>query len=116
MRRARVARFSRICLSHSHEVIRKRIGGLTWHIRRAYLDERLERVLQTPDSPMDDLSGFVVTRLAFRSGKEAYRKAYGIELTGEPAPRPVAAADKRVLGFVVRGYLVAKPPQPKAGR
>ena len=116
VRLARVARFSRICLRHSHEVVRKRISGLTWHIRRAYLDERLERVLQDPDSPTDDPSGFVVTRLAFRSGKEAYRKAYGIELMGESAPHPVAAADKRVLGFVVRGYLVAKSPQPKSGR
>lgn len=115
MRRVRVARFSRICLKHSHEVTRKRIGGLKWHIRRAYLDETLERVLRDPDSHTGDPHGFVVDRLAFRSGKEAYRRAYAIELMGGSAPRPVAAADKRVLGFVVRGYFVAKSPQLNSG-
>ena len=115
-RRARVARFARICLRHSHEVIRKQIGGLKWHIRRAYLDEALERVLRDPDSHAGDHHGFVVDRLAFRSGKKAYRRAYGIELMNGSAPRPVAAADKRVLGVVVRGYFVAILPQPNSGR
>jgi tRNA A-37 threonylcarbamoyl transferase component Bud32 len=115
MRLARVARLSRVCLKHRHEVTTKRIGGLKWHIRRAYLDEALERVLQDPNSHTNDPHGVVVDRLAFRSGKRAYRQAYGIELMGEPAPRPVAAADKRVLGFVVRGYFVTKSPQPNSG-
>jgi tRNA A-37 threonylcarbamoyl transferase component Bud32 len=110
MRRARVARFSRICLRHTHEVARKRIGGLQWHIRRVYLDERLEKILQDPDRQMDNPNGLVVNRLAYRSGKKAYRKAYGSELMGESAPRPVAAADKRLLGVVVCGYFVTKSP------
>ncbi|MGA2139785.1 MAG: lipopolysaccharide kinase InaA family protein [Verrucomicrobiia bacterium] len=108
VRQACVARWSRICLTHSHEVVRKRIGGLQWHIRRAYLDERLERILQDPDRQIDNPNGLVVNRLAYRSGKKAYRKAYGSELMGESAPRPVAAADKRLLGVVVRGYFVTK--------
>jgi tRNA A-37 threonylcarbamoyl transferase component Bud32 len=110
MRRACVARFSRICLRHPHEVARKRIGGLRWHIRRAYLDEKLERILQDPDQQIDDPNAFAINRLAYRSGKKAYRKAYGSELMGESVPRPVAAADRRVLGFVVRGYFVTKSP------
>ncbi|MGA2604790.1 MAG: lipopolysaccharide kinase InaA family protein [Verrucomicrobiia bacterium] len=108
--RARVARLSRICLKHRHEVTTRRIGGSKWHIRLADLDENLERVLREPDNEAGSASGFVVTRLAYRSGKEAYRRAYGKELSGEPAPRPVAAADKRVLGVVVRGYFVTKAP------
>ncbi len=108
--RARVKRVSRICLTHRHEVTTKRIGGLKWHIRIANLDEKLERILQQPDSKAATANGFLVTRLAFRSGKQAYRNAYGKELSGEPGPRPVAAADKRVLGVVVRGYFVAKAP------
>ena len=105
-----MARWSRICLRHSHEVVKKRIGGLLWHIRHEYLNESLERILKDPDRQMDNHNpnGLVVCRLAFRSGKQAYRKAYGSELMGESAPRPVAAADKRVLGFVVRGYFVTK--------
>jgi len=35
---------------------------------------------------------------------------------GESTPRPVAAADKRLLGVVVRGYFVTKSPQPSSGR
>ena len=116
VRQACVARWSRICLRHSHEVVKKRIGGLQWHIRRAYLDERLESVLRDPNGHTDDPNGLVVNRLAFRSGKQAYRKAYGSELMGESAPRPVAAADKRLLGVVVRGYFVTKSPQPSSGR
>lgn len=107
--RARVARVSRICLTHRHEVTTRRIGGLTWHIRIADLDENLERVLREPDTAPATPNGFIVTRLAYGSGKQAYREAYGKELSGEPGPRPVAAADKRILGVVVRGYFVAKP-------
>jgi hypothetical protein len=110
MRRTRVARFSRICLRHSHEVAKKRVGGLNWHIRRAYLNENLEKVLRDPEGHADNAGDFIINRFSYRSGKEAYRKAYAIELAGESAPRPVAAADKRVLGFVVRGYFVAKSP------
>lgn len=108
MRLARMARLSRVCLKHRHEITTKRIGGLKWHIRSAYLDEALERVLKDPSHHTNGHHGLVVERLAFRSGKNAYRKAYGIELLDESAPRPVAAADKRVLGFPVRGYFVAK--------
>ena len=45
MERARVARVSRICLTHRHEVTSKRIGEVKWHIRIADLDENLERIL-----------------------------------------------------------------------
>ncbi len=110
MERARVERVSRICLTHRHEVTTKRIGGLKWHIRIADLDENLERVLREPDSGTAAANGFVVNRLTFHSGKEAYRRAYGQELSGKPGLRPVAAADKRILGVLVRGYFVAKVP------
>ena len=85
-----------------------------WRLEVAYSHRqsrrKLERILQQPDSKAATANGFLVTRLAFRSGKQAYRNAYGKELSGEPGPRPVAAADKRVLGVVVRGYFVAKAP------
>ena len=110
LERARLARLSRVCLTHRHEVATKRIGPLKWHVRIKYFDEKLERVLQQPDSGAAAANGFVVNRLAFHSGKEAYRRAYGLELSGKPGPRPVAAADKRILGVVVRGYFVAKAP------
>ncbi|MGD1017784.1 MAG: lipopolysaccharide kinase InaA family protein [Verrucomicrobiia bacterium] len=110
MARACMERVSRVCLTHRHEVTTKRIGGLKWHIRIADLDEKLERVLQQPDSRAATANGLVVNRLAFHSGKQAYRRAYGKELSGQPGPRPVAAADKRILGVVVRGYFVAKVP------
>jgi len=86
VRQARVARWSRICLRHSHEVVKKRIGGLLWHIRHEYLNESLERILKDPDRQMDNHNpnGLVVCRLAFRSGKQAYRKAYGSELMVNP--------------------------------
>ncbi len=109
IRQARVARFSRLCLRQRHEVTSKRIGGLRWHIRLAYLDSQLEGVLRNPDG-VDNASGFVVDCLRHHSAKRAYRQAYYRELSGENVPRPVAAADKRVLGFVVRGYFVAKVP------
>ena len=108
--RARMERLSRVCLTHRHEVTTKRIGPLKWHVRIKYADEKLDRVLQQPDSGAASANGFVVHRLAFHSGKAAYRRAYGLELSGQPGPRPVAAADKRILGVVVRGYFVAKVP------
>jgi len=110
IRRAYLAGLSRRCLKHRHEVTTKRIGGLKWHIRLADLDDKLERVLQQVEAGAGDANGFVVNRFAFHSGKEAYRRAYGKELSGEPTPRPVAAADKRILGVVVRGYFVTKAP------
>lgn len=110
MEQARVARLSRVCLKHRHEVTTKRIGLLKWHVRINDFDEKLERVLQQPDSGAGSANGFVVNRLDFHSGKEAYRRAYGQELAGQPGPRPVAAADKRILGVVVRGYFVTKVP------
>jgi len=110
IRRTRVARWSRVCLRHSHEVVKKRVNGLNWHIRRAYLDENLERVLRDPEGQADKVGGLIINRFTYRSGKQAYRKAYGVEMSGESAPRPVAAADKCVLGFVVRGYFVTKSP------
>jgi tRNA A-37 threonylcarbamoyl transferase component Bud32 len=110
LERARLERLSRVCLTHRHEVTTKRIGPLKWHVRIQDFDEKLERVLQQPDSGAATANGFVVHRLAYHSGKEAYRRAYGRELSGQPGPRPVAAADKRILGVVVRGYFVAKVP------
>lgn len=110
IRLARLARWSRRCLKYRHEVGTKQIGGLRWHVRLACWNNDLERVLQDPDSNVDRADRFVVNRLPYRSGREAYRNAYYRELLGETAPRPVAAADKRVLGFVVRGYFVTKAP------
>jgi tRNA A-37 threonylcarbamoyl transferase component Bud32 len=110
MQRARLERLSRVCLKHQHEVTTKRIGSLKWHIRIKYFDEKLERILQQPNSGAASPDGFVVNRRAFHSGKAAYRRAYGEELSGKPGPRAVAAADKRILGVVVRGYFVAKVP------
>jgi tRNA A-37 threonylcarbamoyl transferase component Bud32 len=109
IRREYIAGVSRRCLRHRHEVTTKRIGGLKWHVRLSDLDGNLERILQHPDD-RTTTTGFVVNRLAFHSGKEAYRSSYGKELSGEPTPRPVAAADRRILGVVVRGYFVAKTP------
>ena len=110
IRAVTMTRLSRRCLKHAHEVVTRRIGGLKWHIHRAYLDETLEKILENPDAFLGTANGFVVQRFRSRSAKQAYREAYRRERLGEAALRPVAAVDKRVLGFVVRGYFVAKLP------
>jgi hypothetical protein len=109
VRRACISGWSRRCLKHPHAVGTKRIGGLRWHIRLAYWDSQLENVLRNPDAA-DNATGFVVDCLRHHSAKKAYRRAYFRELSGERVLRPVAVAEKRVLGFAVRGYFVAKAP------
>jgi tRNA A-37 threonylcarbamoyl transferase component Bud32 len=44
----------------------------------------------------------------FRRSKarRAFRKAYHLELTGVPTARPIATADKRVLGLLVASYFL----------
>jgi tRNA A-37 threonylcarbamoyl transferase component Bud32 len=93
--------WARRCLDHKHEVTIKQLGGLKWYVRQNYLDESLERLLREPDQPG-------VIQLPFHSGKAAYREAFLAELNGAATSRPVAAADKHVLGLLVRGYLVMR--------
>ena len=44
----------------------------------------------------------------FRSSRarRAYRNAYHLELLGIPTPRPLAAADRRCCGFLLRSYFL----------
>lgn len=110
VRAAIAAQQARRCLKHTHEVDTKRIGGLTWRIRRTCSDAHLEKILQDPNAQDSATNGFIITTRRFHSAKQAYREAYRRERLGETAPRPVAAADKRLFGFVVRSYFVAKTP------
>lgn len=107
IRQARLRQWARRCLAHTNRVGVHRLGGLKWHVRLEFLDDQLRRLLASPDGAAN---GFVVHRMRFRSAKAAYREAYHRELCGQRTARPVAAADKRVLGIVWRGYFIAKMP------
>jgi serine/threonine protein kinase len=108
IRRQYIAKWSRHCLQHEHEVTRQRVGGLTWYIRQAHRNATLESLLQDPEQTPPRIGEFVVQRLRFWSAKRAYRGLYHQELAGRPAPRPTAVADKHILGVVVRSYLITR--------
>ena len=89
LERARLERLSRVCLTHRHEVTTKRIGPLKWHVRIKYFDEKLDRVLQQPDSGAASANGFVVTppRLPLRQSSLPPRLRPGT-LRANPARVP----------------------------
>jgi tRNA A-37 threonylcarbamoyl transferase component Bud32 len=122
------------CLKHNREFAPLKIGALTWQVRLAFLDEKLRAVLADPakflkqeatifkrgrSSIVGSGGGVVVkqfnlrrpTRLVkdlFRRSRalNAFRNAYHLELLGIPTARPIAAADDRRMGFLVRSYFV----------
>jgi tRNA A-37 threonylcarbamoyl transferase component Bud32 len=136
LRRAHLAYRSKRCLKHNREFAPMRFGALRWQVRHPWLRPELESVLRAPDaflaasarllksgraSTVGLGEGFVLKRYnlrwnkpqnlfkdCFRSSKarRAFRKAYHLELVGVPTARPIATADLRRLGVLVRSYLL----------
>jgi tRNA A-37 threonylcarbamoyl transferase component Bud32 len=109
---------------------------LCWQVRQPFLDAGLEDVLRGPDEFLATrarllkqgrastvgLAGHRVVKRynlrrrklenlvkdVFRRSKarKAFRKAYHLELAGVPTARPIATADRRRAGVLLRCYLV----------
>lgn len=122
------------CLRHNREFAPRRAGGLPWHTRPALLTPAAAQVLDAPDRFLDLRArvlkqgqtstvgagdGLVLKRfnlrkpfnllkdLARRSrALRGFRQAYHLELAGLPTARVVAAAERRVLGLLLRSYLL----------
>jgi tRNA A-37 threonylcarbamoyl transferase component Bud32 len=137
IRRARVHSRSKRCLKRNSEFAPRRFGRLRWHVRLKFLDEHLRGVLTDPDgflatrahlfkgpersSTVGSAGGVVVKRFNLRKpanllkdlfrpsrALRAFRKAYHLETLGLPTPRPLAAAEQRVLRCLLRSYLVTE--------
>lgn len=136
MRREYLAYRSRRCLKHNREFAPMRFGRLRWRVRHPWLNPALEEVLRAPDAFLSETArllkngrastvglgdGFVLKRYNLRWNKpqnlfkdcfrhskarRAFRKAYHLELVGVPTARPIATADVRRLGVLLRSYLV----------
>ncbi|MDW8308003.1 MAG: lipopolysaccharide kinase InaA family protein [Verrucomicrobiales bacterium] len=148
LRRAYLAHRSRRCLKHNREFAPMRFGALRWQVRRPWLTPELEEVLGAPDeflsararllkrgraSTVGLADGLVLKRYNLRWNKpenllkdcfrrskarRAFRKAYHLELAGVPTARPIATADVRRCGLLLRSYLVmeAIPDAADLGR
>jgi tRNA A-37 threonylcarbamoyl transferase component Bud32 len=121
--------------SYDHdEFTVKRLGGLKWHIRLSWWNDRLQKILENPDeflekeaeilkksgsSTVGRADGFVVKRSnkrkigcllkdVFRSSRARvqYQKAQDLELAGIATPRPVATTDRRLLRVLFCSYFV----------
>ncbi len=114
----------------------QRCGGLTWRVRTEDWNEPVQRILDDPDGFLEGRAsirkqkrsrtvgiadGYVVKRYTFRnletSLKDLFRSSYALralskarqlERAGIPAPIPVAAAEKRVMGILLRSYFVMR--------
>ena len=123
---------SRRCLRHNREFAPQRHGGLTWRVRLPLLTPAAVRVLADPDeflraratilkpgstTTVGVADGLVLKRFNFRKllnlGKDllrrsrayrAFRKSYHLELAGVPTACVVAAAERRVAGFLACSY------------
>jgi tRNA A-37 threonylcarbamoyl transferase component Bud32 len=122
------------CLRNNREFAAQRHGGLMWRVRLPFVNEAVRRVLDAPDaflngratmlkagrtSTVGKADGLVLKRFNFRKvenlfkdlfrpsrARRAFRKAYHLELAGVPTARPIAAAQRRVCGILLRSYLL----------
>ena len=138
IRRGLWARRSSRCLEDNLRFNPKVIGGLRWWVRLEFFNKSLGALLVNPDGALEHCSklfkagprrqstvgsfdGLVLKRFniknrlnyvkdLFRSSRafRAFQKAYHLELLGFPTPRPVAAAERRVLRVLKRSYLVTE--------
>lgn len=125
---------SRRWARHNRDFIPVRAGGLPWQVRSAFRNAAADRVLADPDgflktrarilkpgrtSTVGVADGLVLKRFNFRKAenvvkdlfrpsraRRAFRAAYHLELLGLPTARPVAAADRRILGVLVASYFL----------
>jgi len=122
------------CLKHNREFEPRRLGGLRWQVRRPMLSAEGESVLGDPDgflaakaqllksgrsATIGRAHGLVLKRYNLRKwlnllkdlfrpskARRAYRRSYHLELAGIPTARPIATADRRVLGLLWKSYLL----------
>lgn len=133
VRKRALAHRARRCLKTNRDFARRSFGGLSWHVRLDALSPAVQRALNDPDrflasarplkqgrsSTVGAADGIVIKRFNFRRwlrpvkdlfratrARAAFRKAYHLELAGLPTARVIAAADERMAGLAVRGYVV----------
>jgi len=111
-------------------------AGLIWHARRALFNTEAEVLIENPNrlltqprvliknsasSTVGRYRGFILKRTnpkkplnrlkdLFRPSRarDAYLKAYHLELCGIPTPKAVACADWRTVGFLQHSYLITQ--------
>ena len=133
-RRALFHERSRRWARHNRDFVPVRLGGLKWQVRSGFRSASVDRVLADPDgflksraqilkpgrtSTVGKADGLVLKRFNFRKlqnlvkdlfrpsrARRAFRAAYHLELVGIPTARPIAAADRRVCGILVRSYFL----------
>jgi heptose I phosphotransferase len=109
-------------------------GGLQWSVRKSFLNEDLKEILRKPQefltnkavvfkrdvgATVGGAKGLVLKwyhsrkpvtlfKDLFRGSRahRACRKAYHLELSGIPTPKPVAVASKRTLGILIDSFFV----------
>lgn len=111
----------------------KSIGGFLWQVRVQRITPQVELILRAPDrfltqakvlkpsrsSAVSAEGGIVLKRYNYRKwtsrfkdwfrpsrGRRCFRKAFLLELAGIRTASPIAAAESRYGGFVVRSYFV----------
>ncbi len=122
------------CLRRNRDFSAQRHDGLKWQVRIPLLNAAALRVLADPDgflqtratilkpgrtSTVGKADGLVLKRFNFRKvqnlfkdlfrrsrAERAFQKAYHLELVGVPTARPVAAAQRRVCGVLLRSYIL----------
>jgi tRNA A-37 threonylcarbamoyl transferase component Bud32 len=136
MRRPLCARRARWVTGNNLRFEPRQIGGLKWWVRKELFSEPVQRLLTNPDgalqtcqklfksgpnrtSTVGAFDGLVLKRFNVKKksslfkdvfrvsrARRAYQHAYHLELLGIPTPRPIAAAERRVLRVLVHSYFV----------
>lgn len=134
VRRLRLRYRSKRCLKHNREFAPLRCGGLKWWVRKPLFSDAARRILEDPEgflrsrakifktgrtATVGAADGLVLKRTHlitpvillkdfFRPSRayRAYRSAYHLEIAGIPTARPIAAAERRILRFLVRSYFL----------
>ena len=137
-RRALIIEEGARCLPprHHSDFPTVRCEDLEWVVRKSFLDDELRQVLRDPDAffvsdarllkrgrsaAIAAAHGFVIKRYDFHGlrrlvrnnaresrARRAFRKAYLLELAGIPTAGPIACAERRRMGLIVRGYFITR--------
>lgn len=134
LRRTRIWERSGRCLRNNRDFRSGSFGNLEWQYRVPLTDPQERQIFADPDGFLRDRAkplkrgrsatvgaggGFVLKRYnlrrlsrlvkdLFRSSPAhaSFRKAYHLELLHIPTARPAAAAEKRILGFLLKSYFL----------
>lgn len=129
-----LARRAKRCLKQNRDFTPFLAGDHRWQIRRSALLDPLRQMMSDPDAAIKKADrvlkagrsctvvtrdGYVIKRYNFRKplnllkdlfrrtrAREAYLKAYHLELLGIPTAPAIAVADCRALGLRLRSYLI----------